>query len=104
MSHDIKNAGERLRNAVYTMMVGVVSIHERLEEAVIGLVPLRPEDVPDDERADFAAVMDLLTRHPAEGEGEGSIAASIRRLTPDECGDLAKKIWSIYIGVTSDTR
>jgi hypothetical protein len=44
-------------------------------------------------------VMDILTKHPAETPGEGTIHASVRMLTSEEGAEVARKILSIYTRV-----
>jgi hypothetical protein len=81
------------------VLVGAEPIQDRLAYAADALTRLKPSDIPDEEREDFHAVMHALTKYPAEREGEGSIHASVRKLTDEEGAELARKILSIYIRV-----
>jgi hypothetical protein len=81
------------------VLVGAKPIQDRLAYAADALIRLKSSEIPDEERAEFDAVMHALTKYPAETEGEGSIRASVRKLTNDEGAELARKILSIYIRI-----
>jgi hypothetical protein len=89
---------EKLWQAV-DVLVGAAPIQDRLAGAADYLTRLKVAEIPDDERAEFAAVMGALTKHPAERDGEGSIHASVRKLTTEEGDALARKIFSIYTAI-----
>jgi hypothetical protein len=89
---------EKLWQALDTL-VGAGSLQERLAYAAEYLIRLKIDEIPDRWRAEFRTVMDSLTRYPAEEEGDGSIRASVRKLTDEEGEAIARKIMSIYIDV-----
>ena len=94
---------EKLWQAVDTL-VGGGTIQDRLAYAAEYLIRVKVDEIPDSRRAEFGAVMDSLTKHPAKVVGEGSIRASVRKLTDEEGAGLARKILSIYIDVSDLVR
>ncbi len=94
----IEYVREKLWQAVDTL-VGSGSIRQRLEDAAIYLIRLKPAEIPARERDRFVEVMDTLTGHPAEQPGEGSIRASVRKLPDEEASALSRKILSIYVSL-----
>jgi hypothetical protein len=94
----IEYVREKLWQAIDTL-VGGGSIRERLEDAATYLIRLKPGEIPAHERDNFVEVMEALTAHPAETPGEGSIRASVRKLTDEEVSALGRKILSIYISL-----
>jgi hypothetical protein len=79
------------------VLVRAGSVQERLVYAADYLLRVKADEIPQPQRGEFEAVMHTLTKHPAEREGEGSIHASVRKLTDAEGSALAQKILSIYI-------
>jgi hypothetical protein len=92
-------AREKLWQAIHGL-VSYGSIQERLSSAAMILTRLhRPdEDLPEELREDFKAVMHALTKEEAVGN-EGTINATTRKLTAEQGGELAEKILSIYINL-----
>jgi hypothetical protein len=78
-------------------LVGSGSIQYRLEGAANALIYLRSDELPECVRSEFEAILHALTKYPAEREGEGSIGASTRKLTPKNRAKIADRILSIYI-------
>jgi hypothetical protein len=95
---------EKLLQAIDELIAGKGSIRYRLISAAEYLTRLKLADIPDKNRAEFAALMDTLTKHPAKKEGEGSIRASVRKLHKEEPEALARKIVSIYVDVSCAAR
>ncbi|HTW72967.1 MAG TPA: hypothetical protein VME47_24030 [Acetobacteraceae bacterium] len=86
--------------AAVDCLVGAEPIRQRLADAAMSLVGLTADDLPTDElKQRYSAVMDALTKHPADYEGEGSIASSTRKLTDEEADKLGYEIYSMYIKV-----
>jgi hypothetical protein len=78
-------------------LIGDGSIQHRLAWAAMELTSLdgRDEELPEDVREEFKAVMRELTKERAVGD-EGTIEATTRRLSPEEGVKLARRIFSIY--------
>jgi hypothetical protein len=83
------------------ILVGTKPIQDRLAYVADYLsTRLRVEEILDSsQRAEFADVLRALTDYPAEREGEGSIGASVRKLTDAEGAALARKLRSIYSAI-----
>ena len=94
---DIFYVEEKLCGALDEIIVGKGSLRDRLFSAAPYLIRLKIDDIPHKRRAEFAAVIDILTKHPARRKGEGTIGASVRRLRKDEPAALARKIMSIKL-------
>jgi alpha-D-ribose 1-methylphosphonate 5-triphosphate synthase subunit PhnG len=101
---DILYVEEKLLQATDELIAGKGSIRDRLISAAGYLTHLKIAEIPDKNRAEFAAVMDALTKHPAKREGEGSIRASVRKLHKEEPAALARKIMSLYVDVSCAAR
>jgi hypothetical protein len=88
------NVTERVYGAI-TSLVGASSIETRLLNAALALAALRVEDFPQSERENFSEIWQSLTQHRAKND-EGSICATICRLTHDESAEIAQKILCLY--------
>lgn len=90
-------ATEKLYLATLGLVRGEGGIKDRLEGAAVTLIILRPEkDVPEKLRAEFESIHSELTSEPAQFEGEGTIRATIRQLSPDEASQIAERIFHLY--------
>ena len=85
----------RFFSAVHSLATSDAPIQERLAGAAESLAPLKPEELPEDLRHEFVALMRELTKHPATGN-EGTIAATTSRLTVEQAHNLAEQILHIY--------
>jgi len=94
----IEYVREKFWQAIRVLVSGG-SIQHRLEHAAIALHVLQPEDIPARQRDEFVEVWDTLTKHDPEIQGEGSIRASIRKLSEDEASDIGRKIFDMYIAI-----
>jgi hypothetical protein len=84
---------QKLWGAVDSLL-SAASIQDRLYNAALQLSVLNADDFPEDECAEFSAIRHALTEHPSEGEG--TILASTRKMTPEEGAALAHRIFSLY--------
>jgi|SRR5580692_4048402 hypothetical protein len=91
---------EKLYDATLSL-IGEGDIHERLESAALTLVSrmLRANDFPTDLGKEYDAIHEALTSRVAEVEGEGSIHATIRNLTPHEAAKISERIFSLYVNL-----
>lgn len=97
MSRDY--AKEKFYTATLSLATGEGSIHERLESAALGLIAVKiSEDIPNEARADFEALMADLTAKPAVGD-EGTLHATIRQMEPHEAAKFAERIFDMYFRV-----
>ncbi len=80
-----------------TTLVGTSSQRERLEYAFTGALMRLEEkhDLPEDVRDDLNYVREMLTSAKPVGD-EGSVSASIAKLSDAQVGELAEKIVSMY--------
>jgi hypothetical protein len=86
---------EKFWQAVHSLATGDDSIQQRLAAGALVLIRLEPGDLPQKLRQEFDAVRHELTKENAEGD-EGTIAATIRKLTPEEASKIAERILHIY--------
>lgn len=86
---------QRLSQAVETLAVSADPIQRRLYWAGVYLTPLRADDFADaDDRQEFVAIMDALTRMEAIGE-EGTLQATTAALGDDEAVEIARRITAL---------
>jgi hypothetical protein len=97
-----KSARASPRNAV--LLRSLISpsgrVQERLGDAAIFLIRVRPEDISDENlRRIFIGVMDDLSYAQSQGGDEGNIRAT-KRLTDDEdARSIARRILELYHGL-----
>jgi hypothetical protein len=58
------------------------------------------DDLPENVRVKFDDVMQALTKHPPEWNGDSGAAASVRNLTPRQRTKIAQDILDIYVAVS----
>lgn len=89
----------RHRDRFYIAVEGLAShdgsIQDRLENALKTLLPLKPEDSPQELRSDHVLLRSYMHEVQATGE-EGNIAASMRVISSDEARKVAELIVSIH--------
>lgn len=87
---------EKLWLAVLAL-VGTGSIKERLRNALIGnLLALEPDDFPEQHlKQKFNEIFRGLTSVPATAN-EGSVEATISKITDDEAKEYAQQIFYLY--------
>ena len=87
---------EKLWQAVNALATGSGSIQERLENAAIFLIRLQAgEDLPEEHRATFEAILHELTKEQATGD-EGNIRATLANTSSERGRALAGRILSLY--------
>ena len=90
-------AFSRLEQAIEEL-VGAGGVKERLEAATITLAPIFPDDFPAghlrDEYADIRQALTWLP--PEEGSGQGVLESTLKAMTEEQAGSLAKSIFSLY--------
>lgn len=95
MSRD--GAREKFYQVIYTMTTSPASIQKRLVSAGIFLIQLKPEEeLPNDLREEFRAVIRELTKEP-DTEGIGTLEATTQNLTDEDASEIAGRIFSMYI-------
>src|ERR1017187_9232952 len=71
-------AFEKLNEAVYELATGAGRVQERLVEAAIYIIRIRPVDIPDEDlRRMFVAIKDDLSFDEPKGK-EGRIATTLQ--------------------------
>jgi hypothetical protein len=84
-------AFEKLSEAVYELATGAGLVQERLVEAAIYLIRIRPVDIPDDElRRMLVAVKDDLAFDESKGK-EGRIAATLQKTDDADASEIARR-------------
>jgi hypothetical protein len=87
---------EKLMQAVDALATGSGRVQERLANAAIHLVPVRPEDISDEDlRRAFIGVMDDLSYAQAQGD-EGRILARLRITNDEDARVIARRIVDLY--------
>jgi|ERR1700730_10575789 len=86
----------KLAEAVDALVIGAGRVQERLAEAAICLVSIRPDEIPEDLRGVFIGVKDDLHFEPAQG-GEGRIAATMRITGDEDASAIAHRILELYL-------
>jgi len=79
-------------------LVGAGDVKARLEAATMKLSPIFPKDFPAghlrDEYADLRQA--LIWLPPEEGSGQGVLSSTLKAMTEEQAGALAKSIFSLY--------
>ena len=84
-------AFEKLSETVYELATCAGRVQERLVEAAIYLIRIRPVDIPDDElRRMLVAVKDDLAFDESKGK-EGRIAATLQKTDDAEASEIARR-------------
>ena len=100
----IEYAHEKLMDAVHSMATGAGRIRDRLQDAALVLIRLRPEDFPEGEmRRSFIGIKDDLTFQPPVAD-EGSIAATLNLTSEDDMREIARRVVALYHAVRSEIR
>lgn len=86
---------EKFWQAVHVLATSDRSIQERLAGAALYLIRLSPEDMPEEQREEFKAVIQELTKEQPLGD-EGSIEATAHKMTTEQGRTIADRILSIY--------
>jgi hypothetical protein len=87
---------EKLMQAVDALATGSGRVQERLANAAIHLVPVRPEDISDEDlRRAFIGVMDDLSYAQVEGD-EGRILATMKITSDEDARAIACRIVDLY--------
>jgi hypothetical protein len=91
---------EKLADALYALATGSGRVQERLGDAAIFLIRVRPEDISDENlRRIFIGVMDDLSYAQAQGGGEGNIRATMRLTDDEDARSIARRILELYHGL-----
>lgn len=79
------------------LATGVSSLQDRLADAALILIRLRPDDIPEGQlRRTFEGVMDDLSFAEAQGQ-EGRIAATMKITNDEDARALAGRIFGLFI-------
>lgn len=88
-------ATERLLLAVEALATGAGDVRSRLRSAFYSIMPLRPDDLPAQVRADFEWVMRELTKREPTGR-EGRLNATLYRMRNRTGVRIAQRIVVVY--------
>src|SRR5262245_64046584 len=92
----IEYAHEKLRQAMRSLATGSGGLHERLREAGLILIRLKPDDFPDkDLRRIFTGLLDDLT-YAEPQRGEARISATLRVTSDEDARAIAGRIIDLY--------
>jgi hypothetical protein len=89
---------EKLAEAVDALATGAGRVQERLSQAAICLLSVRPDEIPEGLRRVLMGVKDDLVFEPARG-GEGRIAATMRVTGDEDAREIARRI--LFPGLTA---
>ena len=93
---------EKLADALYALATGSGRVQERLGDAAIFLIRVRPEDISDENlRRIFIGVMDDLSYAQAQRGDEGNIRATMRLTDDEDARSIARRILELYHGSTA---
>lgn len=96
--HKYDHARERFEQAIRALATLDGPLQgKRLESAALALIDLHPEEFPSELRDAFLSIDRDLTKHAAENEGEGSIKATLRKMSNDEASDIARRMADVYL-------
>ncbi len=90
-------ASECFSKAVFALATGTGSIRERLHAASIGFAPLHEEDIPDDLRGEYQAILDALTKKEPLLQSEGRVRATLRGMHLKRAQRIAVMIWNLNV-------
>ena len=92
------HVSERVYNAVEALATGSGSLRERLRNAVMGLLPLRPEEfATEDQRSRFELIIHWSTRYSAPDPAEGDLAHTLRISDDERVSSLASHILELLM-------
>jgi hypothetical protein len=93
-----RHGRQKLYQAVDSLATGTGTIQKRLESAAMGLIGLQspPEWLPMEVRDKLEAIIQELTRTPAQGN-EGTLKATLQMMSDEECSKIAQRILSLFI-------
>ena len=79
-------------------LVGAGDVKDRLEVATITLAPIFPDEFPAGHlRDEYADIRQALTWLPPEGgSGQGLLESTLKAMTEEEAGSLAKRLFWLY--------
>jgi predicted transcriptional regulator len=86
---------EKFESAVDSLATSAADIRQRLHNAYMSVFTVDTEELPERARSVHESLMAELTKHEAVAD-EGSVAASLKRMTDAECEAAAKKIVEIH--------
>jgi hypothetical protein len=97
MDAEEQYAYEKMRNAVDTLATGAGAIRVRLHDAFLGFHTLTVTKFADPELKElFATIMKglrIVDIAPAE---QGTVQASLQKMSDDDCVEIAENIWRMY--------
>lgn len=92
MNEDEIYGHERLNTAVHSLVIGTGGIRDRLRSAIVGLFPLRAEKFADRDLRDKYQSILRRTKIVDIAGLEGTIQASLAKLSDDDCQEIAGSI------------
>jgi len=89
-------AFEKLSEAAHALATHPGRVQERLAEAAIYLIRIRPADIQDEElRRMFVGIRDDLSFDEPEGK-EGRIAATLQKTSDADASEIARRILELH--------
>ena len=86
---------EKLADALYALATGSGRVQERLGDAAIFLIRVRPEDISDENlRRIFIGVMDDLSY--AQAQGGRRILTTLKTMGDEDAMTIARRILELY--------
>ena len=89
---------ERVQRAVSSLATGIGDVRSRL--CIVGqiLIPLQGHEFPEELGKDFESIMEDLTLHPPLHD-EGRIVATMNRIQDLKGGEIASRVWGLYLSL-----
>jgi hypothetical protein len=93
---------QKLGQGVHSLAVGTGSIQERVINAYVAMHTIFSHGMKKPERQErLDQIYEKLTAHEPDGD-EGSVRATVSRMTNDEASELAGEIADLYSGICHD--
>ena len=89
------SVNERLSSAVKSLATGKGDVRNRLEAAIMQLLPLRPEDFPEHLRSDFDWIIEQATKYEAQHD-EGKLKATMKRIQNSTGEKIATRLYDMH--------
>jgi len=86
----------KLSEAVTILVTNPNDVRERVWVAAKYLSAVQAAGLPESYREDIEWIHKMLTRYPAEREGESALDATYRRTRKQTAGRIAERIWKLY--------
>src|ERR1051325_7373217 len=92
---------EKFETAVDSLAISASDIRQRIQNAYLSFFPVDADELSETIRAKFESLITDLTKYDAIAD-EGSVAATLQRLSDAECEAIAKKIVDIHYALREE--